>query len=66
MDLAGPPNLMWSYLPGVICWGIWKERNKKTFDGKSSFTVGLIIDVVRLLNEWVSIFKNFDEGGFLE
>lgn len=31
LDLAGAPNLMWPYLPGAICWGLWKER--RIFDG---------------------------------
>lgn len=34
-DLDGLPSVIWHMLPNVICWGLWLERNARTFKDKS-------------------------------
>lgn len=33
-DLEDLPLAVWSALPSAICWGLWKERNARLFEGK--------------------------------
>lgn len=42
-DLDKLPSIIWAYLLGVICWGLWKERNSMIFEGKSRGDEELVV-----------------------
>lgn len=48
------------FLPWVICWTIWKERNARTFDDIYMPSNRICLTAYRLLFYWVSILDDFD------
>jgi len=48
-------NCLWKLLPGIISWGIWKERNKRIFKNQSSRIEDIWSNLCGNLNETLMI-----------
>lgn len=46
-DLEVLPSIMWSFLSVAICWGPWKERNRRIFDDKSRGLRSCVFTLIR-------------------
>lgn len=60
-DLDDFHNIIWQVLPSVICWGLWKERNARIFEGRVRNQMELRLYIYKLLFDWVSIRADFHE-----
>lgn len=58
-DLDELLSIIWTYFPGAICWGLWKEGNSTIFDGKSQRFEELLIQIHKYFMEWISIRGDF-------
>lgn len=61
-ELDGLPSVIWQFLPSVICWVLWLERNDRIFKDKSRSQVEILVIIFNLLFEWVSIRDDFEES----
>lgn len=61
LDLECVLASIWSFLPGAICLGLWKERNHKIFEGKSRCLEDIYLSIYKVLFDWVSIRMGFEE-----
>lgn len=53
-------------LLGVICWGLWEERNRMNFEDKTKSHEDLCLHIYRMLFDWISIRIDFvDDDWYL-
>lgn len=60
-DLDSLPTILWSSLPGAICWGIWKERNSRIFEDNLMSYEEILSYIHSTLFDWISIRSDFEE-----
>lgn len=53
---------IWKALSGIICWGLWKERNMRIFEDKFCTISKLTLLLYKNMFEWASIWASFDES----
>lgn len=58
--LEGLPTIIWFYLPGAVCWGLWKERNSRIFEDRARDLEEILLYIHRALLEWVAICPDFE------
>ena len=52
-------NTFWGCLIHVICWAIWKERNKRIFEGASRSHLEVREMIVREVGSWLFVLEEF-------
>lgn len=52
-------QMMWEFSLLTVIWSLWKERNLRCFDGRSSHWKGLVEKVKYLVPSWVLIHPIF-------
>lgn len=45
---------IWAAIPPFIMWTIWKEQNRRTFEGTEGSLPELKLVFLRLLNAWMA------------
>ena len=58
--------LVWGAVPHCVMWLLWRERNKRVFEGQEVTSLDLKSKFLRTLFEWVSITTNLGLLSFEE
>lgn len=56
--------LMWQLILVAICWSIWEERNKRTFEGSSSPFQKIVDATLSKIYDWLSSSSNISVPSF--
>lgn len=60
--LGSPFMSIWHALPGVISWGLWRERNNMIFEDKFRSQDEVVVAIYKSLFEWASVWAIFEDG----
>lgn len=55
---------IWSIIPVIIIWSIWKEINSRVFDGKQITEASIICKAQYEMYTWCLMFKDFQNCSF--
>lgn len=58
-ELEGLPATIWSYLPVVVYWSLWKEQNSRIFEDRAGSVEEILRYSYSILLEWVAIRPDF-------
>lgn len=57
--LGERPKTFWGCLIHAIIWGIWKERNRRIFDGKINSWNEVIDGIIQEVGGWLFVDEAF-------
>lgn len=52
--------LMWQLISSAICWSIWEEHNKRTFEGSSYLFRKIVDATLSKIHDWLSSSSNIN------
>jgi hypothetical protein len=59
-------HIIWRAVPHCLMWCLWKERNRRIFEGCEQTVAKLKLLFLRTLFEWMASTRLFDFSSFLE